>query len=247
MTEYKSFWEAAPFVGGGALLLGGGARVTKGLLDLVRRTDPESSPENIEPTEEPIVEMPVSVSPEEAAELRRRGINVKKAADFLQRFSVGPTGALALGALGTGAVMGGWTIADKLIDNYRKTKAEAKREAIKRRIQGLLNDSPLSEDLDLHAQMKAAEVMHFEKVAGFTVEHHVVNPLAALLGGGMLLAGIRAYNQASVSGDESAKVKMLKSYLKKQKTSPPLVTAVPVEAAPEAGSPAEQAAANAAL
>lgn len=246
MTEYKSFWEAAPFVAGSTLLLGGGARVTKGLFDLARRADPESSPENIEPTEEPIVELPVPVSAEEAAELRRKGITVKKAADFLQRFDVGPTGALALGALGTGAVMGGWKIADKLIDNYRKTRAEAKRDAIKRRIQGLLNDTPEPDDVVLHANMKAAESVYFEKTAGFTLEHHVVNPLAALLGGGMLLAGVRAYNQASVAGEESSKVKMLKSYLKKQKTVPPLVTSVPIEVESESGSPAEQAAANAA-
>lgn len=245
MTQYSSFWEAAPFVGGGALLLGGGARVAKGILDLARRTDPESSPANIEPTEEPIVEMPVRVTPEEAAELRRRGIQVKKA-DFLQDFDVGPTGAFALGALGTGAVMGGWTLADKLIDDYRKSKAEAKRDVIKRRIKGLLDDSPLEDDIDLHANMKAAESLHFEKDASFSIPHHVVNPLAALLGGGMLLAGVRAYNQASVSGDESAKVRMLKSYLKKQKTTAPLVTAVPVEEEAPAGSPAEQAAANAA-
>jgi hypothetical protein len=246
MTEYKTFWEAAPFIGGGALLLGGGARITKGLFDLARRADPESSTENIEPTEEPIVEVPVPVSSEEAAELRRKGVQVKRA-DVLQRFDMGPVGAFGLGALGTAGVMGGWSIADKIIDNYRKKRAESKRDAIKNRIQKLMNDEPAPEDLELHANMKAAECMFFDKKAGLSLEHHVVNPLAALLGGGMLLAGVRAYNQASVSGDESAKVKALKAYLKKKKTTAPLISTVPVEVAESAGSPAQQAAANAAL
>lgn len=253
MTDYKTFWEAAPFVGGAALLAGGGARVTKGLLDLARRDDPESSPENIDQTEDPIVEVPVPVSAAEAAELRRKGVNVKRAADFLQKFDSGPAGAFALGALGTGGVMAGWAITDKIVDTYRKKRAEAKRDAIKNRIQKLMSDTPDPADLDLHANMKAAEVMHFQKQAlsfgdsDWSVKHHVLNPLSALLGGGMLLAGVRAYNQASVSGDEAAKVKALKSYLKKQKTTQPLVATVPVEVTESAGSPAQQAAANAAL
>jgi hypothetical protein len=244
MTEYNSFWEAAPFVGGGAALLGGGARVVKGLADLIRRPDPESSPENIEPTEEPIVEVPVPVSHEEAEELRRKGMQVKRAVSLMD-FKVGPEGAFALGALGTGAVMGGWSLTDKLVDAYRKNRAEAKRNAIKNRITKLMNDDPAEEDLDLHANMKAAESVHFEKKA-ISLVHHVVNPLSALLGGGMLLAGVRAYNQASVSGDEAAKIKALKGYLKKQKTTHPIISTVPVEVAEEAGSPAQQAAANAA-
>jgi hypothetical protein len=245
MTEYKTFWEAAPFVGGSALLLGGGARVAKGLLDLARRPDPESSPENIEPTEEPIVEVPVPVSHAEAEELRRKGLNVKRAFS-LTDLKGGPVQAFGLGVLGTGAIMGGWTLTDKLVDSYRKTRAEATRDAIKNRIKRPMTDDPAEEDVGLHANMKAAESFHFEKKA-WTVEHHIVNPLAALLGGGMLLSGVRAYNQASVSGDESAKVKALKSYLKKQKTTHPLISTVPVEVTESAGSPAEQAAANAAL
>jgi hypothetical protein len=171
-------------------------------------------------------------------------MNVKKAVS-LTDFKVGPESAFALGALGTGAVMGGWTLTDKLIDAYRKNRAEAKRDVIKNRLKRIMNDDPAEEDLGLHANMKAAESIYFEKRA-FDPVSHVVNPLAALLGGGMLLAGVRAYNQASVSGDEPAKVKALKSYLKRQKTTHPIISTVPVEVAEESGSPAEQAAANAA-
>jgi len=244
MTAYKTFWEAAPFIGGSAMLLGGGARVAKGLLDLARRPDPESSPENIEPTEEPIVEIPVPVSSAEANELRRRGLTVKRAFS-LTDLKGGPVQAFGLGALATGGVMTGWALTDKLVDAYRKSRAEAKRDAMKNRIKRLINDDPSEEDVGLHANMKAAESIYFEKNA-WTIEHHIVNPLAGLLGGGMLLAGVRAYNQASVSGEESPKVKALKSFLKKQKTTSPLISTVPVEVAESAGSPAEQAAANAA-
>jgi len=247
MTTYKNFWEAAPFVAGGALLLGGGARVSKGLIDLLRRPDPEGSPELITRTEDPVAEVPVPVTKEEAEELRRQGVRVKKAG-FLDKFDVGTSDAFLLGGLGTGAVMGGWALTDKLVDSYRKSRAEAKREAVRRRIQKLLSDSPAPEDSGLYAQMKAAECMHFSlrKVAWFNPQTTIVNPLAALLGGSALLAGIRAYQKSIATAPESAKVKALKSYLKRQKTTQPLVAAVPVEM-PEGGSPAQQAAQNAVL
>ena len=254
MTTYNSFWEAAPFVGGGAFILGGGARVAKGLLDLIRREDPESSPENIKETEPPVTTMPVAVTPEEAAYLRSEGVPVprrKQKVAALSDFDVGPAAAFGLGALGTGALMAGWKATDAIVDAYRKNRAIEKREKLRRRIEGLFSDTPDPVDAKLYASMKAAESVHFDKTASFSIRHHVVNPFAALLGGTALLALIREYNKAVVGGEQASKIKALKSYLKKQKTVPPVVSATPVELIPEstpsAGSPAQQAAANAQL
>jgi hypothetical protein len=247
MTQYKSFWEAAPFVGGGALLLGGGARVGKGLLDLLRRPDPEGAPEKIEKQENPVVEIPVPVTAEEAAELRRKGVRVKKAG-FLDRFDVDAGDAFLLGGLGTAAAMGGWALTDKLVDTYRKNRALQKREKVRRRIQSMLDDKPAPEDVPLYTHMKAAEALYFMEKRGalsdlFSVQRSVINPIAALLGGAALLSGVRAYRSTAAAG-ETDKVKALKAYLKRQKTQQPIVSTVPVEVS-DTASPTQQSTANA--
>ena len=249
MTQYNSFWEAAPAVLGTAALAGGAVRISKGLIDVFRRSDPESAPVDIDKTEDPIVGLEMPVSHEEAAQLRAKGVKVKKHAFSLDDYNVGAAGAFALGALGTGAAIAGWKGTDYLVNSYRKARAEEKRDAIKNRIKNILNDMPDNEDTAIHAHMKAAEAIYLHKEGSsffWDPSTQLVDPLAALLGGGLTVAGIKAYNQAVAAGEEPGKIKALKGYLKKMKVRPPMATVVPVEEADQPGSPAEQASSQAA-
>lgn len=247
MTPPATFWEAAPAVAGLAGFAGVGARVAKSLLDLVRRDDPDSSPAVISRTEDPIAEVPVEVSQDEAQELRRKGIPVKTAGEsYLNR--MGALDAFGVGALGTLSLLGGWKLADKVLDAQRKSEAEAAREKVRRRIQAILSDKPEPEDVGLHAQMKAAEAVYMEKKAfditsWLGLKGGVVNPLAALLGATLTISGLQAYNTAYAGSEDTGKIKALKSYLKKMKVKPPLVTVTPFVRR-NTQSPADQAAEN---
>lgn len=235
MTDFNSFLEAAPYVAGTAALAGGGVRALKGVYDMVTRQDPEAAPVNIAHTELPVTHVPVQVSGDEADELRRKGIKVRrvlKTAEF-PNFDINPAEAVGLGALGTGAAIGGWKFSNWLLNRNRQAAVNEEKERVKNRIKGLLNDSPSEEDTALHANMKAAEDMYFMKKAlqkeAWYPGQSAVNTLAALLGGSLVFSGMRAYNQAQAGSEQASKIQGLKSLLKKKKTEAPMAVAEPVE------------------
>jgi len=236
MTDFNSFLEASPYVAGSAALVGGGARALKGIYDMVSRGDPEAAPVNVSHTTLPVAHVPVPVSGDEADELRRKGIKVRrvlKQAFELPTFNINPAEAMGLGALGTGAAIGGWKFGNWLLNRNRQAAVNEEKERVKNRIKGILSDAPDEEDETLHAHMKAAEDMHFLKVSfskeGWYPGRDVVNSLAGLLGGSLVFSGMRAYNQAQAGSESAAKINALKAMLRKKKTEPPMAVAEPVE------------------
>jgi len=236
MTDFNSFLEASPYVAGTAALVGGGARALKGIYDMVSRGDPEAAPVSVNHTELPMAHVPVPVSGDEAEELRRRGIKVRrvlKQAFEVPTFNVNIPEAMGLGALATGAGIGGWKFSNWLLNRNRQAAVNEEKERVKNRIKGILSDSPDEEDETLHAHMKAAEDVHFMKVSfitdGWYPGRDVVNSLSALLGGSLVFSGMRAYNQAQAGSESAAKINSLKALLRKKKTEPPMAVAEPVE------------------
>ncbi len=240
MTDFNSFLEASPYVAGTAALAGGGARALKGIYDMVTRQDPEAAPVSVAHTELPLAHVPVPVSNDEAEELRRKGIKVRrvlKTAFEMPSFNVNPAEALGLGALGTGAGIAGWKFTNWLMNRSRQGAVTEEKERVKNRIRNLLNDTPDENDETLHAHMKAAEDVYFMKksqsknagVWNSVPGSDAVNTLAALVGGSLVFSGMRAYNQARAGSESSAKIQGLKNLLRKKKTEPPMAIAEPVE------------------
>jgi len=236
MTDFNSFLEAAPYVAGTAALAGTGARALKGIYDMVSRGDPEAAPTGIAHTELPVAHVPVPVNGDEADELRRKGIKVRrvlKQAFELPNFNVNIPEAMGLGALGTGAAIGGWKFSNWLLNRQRQNAVADEKERVKSRIKGMLSDAPDEEDETLHAHMKAAEDLFFMK-RGSTKEawypgRDVVNSLAGLLGGSLVFSGMRAYNQSQAGSENASRINSLKALLRKKKTEPPMAVAEPVE------------------
>ena len=240
MTDFNSFLEASPYVLGTAALAGGGARALKGIYDMVTRQDPEAAPVSVAHTELPLTHVPVPVSGSEADELRRKGIKVRrvlKTAVEIPSFNVNPAEALGLGALATGAGIGGWKFTNWLLNRSRQNAVMEEKERVKNRIKGLLNDTPDEDDETLHAHMKAAEDIYFLKRAhskdasawNYVPGSDAVNTLAALVGGSLVFSGMRAYNKAQAGSESAAKIQSLKNLLRKKKTEPPMAIAEPVE------------------
>lgn len=242
-----------PHVALGALALGAGGRLIKSMADSARgRTD--QAPEKIEAVENDTSSIPFEVTPEEAEELERRGVKVKRlmgktAATWLdvihprtalarafspsaQKPSASFPRAIGYGALVTGMGIGGWALADKIIDKMRENAVKSDIELVESRIKKVLDDEPEDQDLPVHAQMKAAEDAYFsggmQKVA---ITGPVWNALAALglfAGGAGVLAGLGGYARSREASKPGQKAKQLKRLFRSRKADTANLRAVPV-------------------
>jgi hypothetical protein len=231
-----TFSEAAPYVAALGLGVGGLSRGMKHIIDALRRQDPEAAPVEIKRTHPPITDTEVEVTPEEAEELARRGVHVKKVklGQEVSLSDVSLPASLALGALGTGAVIGGWKLSDFLINKLRQRAAQSEREKMYNRVHKMLEGDPESIDVPLHASMKAAEDIHFDKKALAIQDFpNTAKLILAALGGVGVVAGMSAYQKATAQSKYQTKIKALKDYLKKQQTQTPIASIEPVLGIPK--------------
>ncbi len=155
-------WSALPAATLGALALGGGGRFLRGLWEGAQE-DPGEVSGKIRRPEAPVADIPVVVSKEEAEELRRKGIRVRRALKRRTKTagdappepsfwkSLGYGGAVA------GAGLAGWELADWLIDNLRKSHAQSDVKRTRRRLTRLLDADPEDRDIKVAAALALAE------------------------------------------------------------------------------------------
>jgi hypothetical protein len=255
-----SFAKALPYVALTAGGVGALGRIGKGVLDVIRRDDPEAGPVSMPEMAVPVSKTRLEVTPEEAAELRRKGIKVKKVIKKAT-LDVGHISNVGLGAAGAAALLGAWHGTDALIDKIRKSKAKKELEDTKKKIVRVLNDNPESEDeLALHGMMKAAEDIYFapalHKLAEVKEASTFVNDITGAnnpilrglgigIGGTAVLAAVAAYRNATAKSRFLAKAKGLKNLLKNKAVETPVASIEPVVIEERTGSPADQAEANA--
>lgn len=240
----SEYWPKALL---GGVALGGAFRAGKALYDmLLRKPEASSIIEADEKYEQPgVVEIPVEVSPEEEAELNKRGIKVGS--------SIVDT--LGNSALLTGAGLGGWWLVNRIVNDFRKREAASQLELSKRRVKNLLEGNPDPEDI------KVAEVMQ-QKFAessignvwnsasklvsdtASTISEKAVNALVprtavAALGVFGVLSALAAYNRTRQSNTLVQKGKAIKDLLKSRPTLTSQVVLRPVRRKPVQTQPTE--------
>lgn len=246
-TTIDTFWKAAPFVTAAGLGLGLGARGLRQGVDMLRYGNTEGTPVDVEQMPSASTEFPVNVSPEEAAELRRSGVKVKRkgghkvaAVELTPGVTseMGFFNSIPTGALGAGALVGGWKLGDMGVNALRMHFAKAKKKQVEDRIAHLLKGNPADEDLALGANMKAAEDAYFMKKEALSLPgQDYASALGLLLGGGGTLAALSAYNTVSAQNKYKEKAKALRAYLRNQSARPAFAAMQPVETAPQPAAP----------
>jgi hypothetical protein len=235
-----------------ALLLGGGfaagaiGRLGKNVVD-VSRSGSEDGVALGGVVGAPVSGVPVQVTPAEAEELRRKGVKVKQVLKQAMEFNTGSfVQNVGIGAAGGAALGGGWMLVDHLINKRRKAVATEERDEVKARIQRLLEDQPIEQDIPVHAAMKAAEAHYLQKSASIIGEVdaaagawlHPALQWGAGMGG--LLAAVAAYKSMRANSGGKQKLDAYKSLLKTPSETPRAVLE-PVEVVEKAGSPSQQA------
>lgn len=168
----SAFLEHAPAAALAGLAVGGGARLIKNLFDIARR-GAQDEVSKLSITEQPVAEVPMEVSEEEADELRRSGVRIQRlkqvqpSEKLAGDFSTSPASSqIGIGFLATMAALGGWKLTDMAVDSIRKGMVQRDLDAVRKRIKRVVNDDPEMPDTQLHAYMKAAEDHYFAKEAG---------------------------------------------------------------------------------
>lgn len=252
-----------PHVALGSLALGAGGRLARNLVDLSRGGDKRLRAPAMERA---TASIPIEVTPEEAEELRRKGLKVRKVLKTAQ-YDPSILHSIGYGALGAGAGMGGWALADKFLDSMRKRQAEKRRDRVRQRIERLLSGEPDDQDLQIADQMKVAEeqLLSGQDPADLLKEAGVKDWLSLggmALGAGGLVSLLSGYRKGRESSKARAKAQALRRLLRERPVAPPaaavdpyvvdrakpveaLVPAVqeirPIEVVEPAGSPAQQA------
>lgn len=220
---------------------GGAARLGKSLYDTYTRPGVTSGPKAVPRRRTSGAEMPIEVTEEEAEELRRRGVKVreilsKQAQDVVQG-KPSALGGLALGAVGAGTAVGGWTLMDMAVNALRSRAAKSDSNRIRQRIQQLLDDDPYEQDAPLYAQMKTAEE---EYVSGNTkvaaVNMRDVGSAAstawwllpALAGGGMTIHALGGLRGAMRDSRALEKVKARRNFARQMFQDQPEARLTPV-------------------
>ena len=261
--DWTSTWSYLPHAVLGGLAVGAGGRLAKNLYDLAS-SDPTQPRTVFRPGRAAVSNVPIEVTPEEAEELARRGIKVRKV--LAKRASdASPWKAMGYGALGTAATLGGWKLTDMVIDRLRKQQAKKEVSRVKDRIRRLIEGNPLEEDVTVYRRMKTASAAHSVKTAVFgmgslrdllTVGGLGVGSAAVL----QLLAGARKAQSGSAS---SGTISQLKKTLARRRARPASAAMTPViierekdrdeeelrnadlvEVVPQSGSPSDQAEAH---
>jgi hypothetical protein len=244
--------ENAPTAIFTGLGVGLGARALKGLMDSIRNPDPYLSPVEIKDTVAPVSRVPMEVTPEEADELRRKGIkvrtikrNTKTAMDL--------TTGIGVGALGLAAGLGGWSVSDKIYDYMRKKDLSEEVKSVRKRIKRLLDDEAMEHDERLHSYMKRAEAEHFgesyTKVAGImdalgTLFGETYGPAITIpIGVAGAISAAAAYKNARKGNKYLNKAKALKAKLESAPAEAAKLELEPVQVIDESmNAPSQQAA-----
>jgi len=234
-----------------------GTRLLKNLFDVARRGS-QTEVETLNLSEPAVTSVPMEVTEEEAEDLRRKGIKVKKILEKTPSVKTAELGAgakIGLGATGAAAALAGWKFTDWLVDKARKSVVESDLDKLRKRVKRVIDDSPDDEDIPIHAYMKAAEdhymktavSVDFGNAADKGIGALVPDPLLYGLGAIGVLGLVAAYNQVSEESKYKAKVKALKNYMKYKQTDTTTVTVDPVVIQRTPGSPAAQAEVNAGI
>ena len=220
------FWNSAPKALIGGLAVGGGAMAIKNLINTLR--NPSDRDQDIPKVVAPVTKVPVELTEEEMAELKRREAKVAADTSFLN--------SIGLGALATGGALAGWHGVGALLARYRKDEAEDRLRRTKERLAKVMADNPEVPDVPLHAQMKAAEDRYFAKQSSVVdgavnlFDRVMPTPLGALLGGGAVLAGVHGVRQFLEGSKEDQKRKKIQEMLGALRTQTPVVVMDPVVA-----------------
>jgi hypothetical protein len=242
---------AFPAIAG--LGLGVGARLARWGYDIANKTGTRA-PVKLSPVESAAVEVPVDVSEEEAEELRKRGVKVKQAADNVLDTAL-------QGSVGVLSAVGGWSIADKILDAKRKAKAQRSLERSRRRVQSLINGDPDHRDVGISRAIKVAEDVYIDNVGvsefgantaglqkvaamddivpsivsrGASTVGEVLKPLGIPLGIAGTILAIKAYNTSRDENKYRAKAKAMRDYLNNIGAETPTAVMVPVVRKPPA-------------
>lgn len=230
--------------------LGVGARLARWGYDIANKSGTRA-PVKLSPVESAAVEVPVDVSEEEAEELKKKGIRVKQAADNILDTAV-------QGSLGTLSAVGGWSLADKILDSKRKAKAQKSLERSRRRVEALIRGDQDPEDAGLARAMKVAAEVYIQHIGdsepgvgtvrevraktasvleevapgilgrGVSTVGEILKPLGIPLGIAGTLVAMKAYNASRDENKYRAKAKAMRDYLNNVGAETPTAVMVPV-------------------
>jgi hypothetical protein len=164
--------------------------------------------------------IPVEVSEEEAAELQRRGVQVKKAMEL-------STGSLGMDAANAATVVlaayGGWKALDNVLDKQRRVKAKKKLTATQAQLDAILEGSDEAGLGQAMSKVAASGLPGLADALGGQL------PLVGWgLGGGAAIYGLDKYLSWREKSKDELKIKALKERLKDSKSQTPSVELVPV-------------------
>jgi len=228
------------------LALGAGLRSAKNMVTSLVKDDTEVKEDK---ASMPVTNLPLRVSPEEAEELERQGIKVKKV--LKKRAALRKTAdlpeSMAVGVGGLASALGGWYLTDQLITSYRKRQAKQRLEQTRKRIRGLLEENPDVGDQPLFNQMKTAEEKFFKKadLASFladTVSGGIPSWFAGSLGIATGISALSAYHASNERNKLVSKLKAIKRMMRSRPVEPPVVGLDPIVELEEQPKTQEQAA-----
>lgn len=224
--DWTGTWKYLPHAALGGLAVGAGGRLGKNLLDIIRG-DPAQASKPMKRLTAPVSKIPIEVTPEEAEELEEQGIKVKKVllGKTAQDVKASPWKAVGYGALGTAATLGGWGLADWIVDNLRKSTAEQERDRVRSRIQKILEGRPDKSDVTVYRKMKTASASHMVKVA---LIRELLTAGGLGVGSAAVLQGLAGYRKAKQSSRYRGRLGQLSNMLKRRKAAPPLAAMSPV-------------------
>jgi hypothetical protein len=224
-----SGYLGAAALGGG---IGVGTRLVQRLRELASRRDIADPLGADEDTTAGSIQVPVKVSPAEAAELAKQNIPV---AGYKVKQAMTIADGTLWGAVAAGAGIGGYKLLDRKYDDERLTKAKTQRAKARMRVQKLLEGSPEQADQPLYTAMKLGSATHVKQAflgdALTSAISDATSPFAPLfvpLGAGGVLLGMSAYNQTKDNNKHELKIKALRKYLRNQPTRQTNVNMVPV-------------------
>ena len=225
--------------GGLGLAAGAGARLGKHLIQSLQGRD-TGSPVQLKKLVTPTTKLPVEVSPEEAEELRRQGVNVKTA--LHRKLAEGFIQNTLGGAAGVGAAYGGWTAISNLLDKSKRDAAKQRVDTQRHRVEKLLDTQAEPLDQPVQNAIKVAEdqwiKVSFQNPitsiadSGVSAAADSVGSLLApagwVVGGAGVLKGIQAYRAAAEKNKQNEVIKALKNVHENQPEQPSQVEMVPV-------------------